>query len=126
MRPFQARDGRIIVPRQHIAKFNGDNNRSKSKVLIWLYSRLQHGYTSGLSALELSQAVGVSYSSLQSSLSKWYKWRYIDRRPVSSDSGHPHYTYAIADRGVHFVEDIIPRDKYDQYVSEIREFRQRQ
>ncbi|MFH0942540.1 MAG: hypothetical protein V1823_05940, partial [Chloroflexota bacterium] len=65
----------------------------------------------------------VPYASLLSLISKWYKWRYVDRRAVGVDGAKPHYVYGIAERGIHFVDDRIPADKYNAYIAEINAHR---
>lgn len=115
----------MSIFQSHIATFNGRHNSNISKTLIVLYSRKQRGITAGLSAKELHLATGVSYDNLRAKLTKWYNWRYLDRRAVGVDGGRPHYVYTIAERGIHFVEDRIPLDRYNDYITEIKTFRAR-
>lgn len=122
-RPFQAKDGRLIVPKRHIATFRGKHNCNTAKVCIVLYDRLKRGENSGLSAAELARYTGCNYDSLRAKLTKWHEWRYLDRHAVGSDGERPHYTYTIAQRGIRFVLHRIPRDHYNDYVKEINAFR---
>jgi len=122
-RPFIAKDGRLIIPRRHIAYFGGRNNSNVSKVCIVLYDRLKRGENSGLSVAELARHTGCNYDSLRAKMSKWYEWRYLDRRAAGSEGERPHYTYTIAQRGIRFVLHRIPRERYSDYVKEINAFR---
>ncbi|MFC2022043.1 hypothetical protein ACFLTR_02360 [Chloroflexota bacterium] len=89
--------------------------------LIVLYHRINRlAASTGLSLKELSEQSGVKYSYLESRLAKWVKWEYIIRKVKQGDN-RPVYCYSIASRGIHFVEDRIPRDRLQDYIAEIRE-----
>lgn len=124
MRLFKSRDGRYIEPRQHIAYFKGDNNRSKSKVLLFLHYQLGKGLQGLFTAKELHNETGVPYAYLASRLKFWYNIRYLNRKPVDTGQGRPVFAYSIDERGIHFVEDRIPIDKRNEYVEEINSWRQ--
>lgn len=119
--PFVASDGRLIIPKRHIATFQGKHNKNKAKVLIFLYYVRFHGFNKSYGAQELSIFTGCPYQSVLNSLGKWYKWRYLDRRAVGADGMRPHYAYTIGERGVHFIKNRIPPDKFNQYVKELND-----
>lgn len=115
MRPFYSKDGRLIVPLEHEAKFVGKRNSCKGKVLIILY----HFKDKYLTARQIHEYTGVSYEYLETRLSFWYNIRYINRKPLSRAKGQPVWTYQIAERGKHFVDFRMPQDSHNTYVSEI-------
>lgn len=121
---FQNRAGKLIISKPHIATFNGVHNASKTKVFIVLY-HLKHklGLNIGLNVLDLHLQSGVNYDYLRTKLGKWHEWGFLSRKPVDSGKGRAVYTYMIAKRGEHFIEDIVPRDLLNQYVAEIKTFR---
>ena len=118
MEPFNSKDGRLIKPHDHLADFTGDNNRSKSKVLIWLL----HNKGKYRTARQLAEDTGCAYAYLKGRLSFWYNIRYINRHAVLPARGRPHWAYCIAERGAHFVNDRIPANKYDEYIKEVKEW----
>lgn len=121
---FMNKDGKVIISKSHIATFNGVHNASKAKVFIVLYHlKYKLGLNTGLNVLDLYLQSGVNYDYLRSKLGKWYEWGFLSRRPVDSGKGRAVYTYMIAKRGEHFIEDIVPRDILNQYVAEIKAFR---
>ncbi len=122
-RPFMADDGRLIIPRRHVATFRGKHNCNTAKVCIVLYDRVKRGENSGLSVGELAKYTGCNYDSLRAKMSKWYEWRYLDRRAVGNNGERPHYNYTIAQRGINFVQYRIPAKRYKDYVAEINAFR---
>jgi len=121
IQPFYASDGRLITPKRHIATFRGKHNVNKSKVLIYLFSRLYQGFNDALSAQELIRFTGCPHKSVLNKLTFWYNIRYLNRRAVGVDGGRPHYTYTLAERGIHFVRNRIPPDKFNQYVKELND-----
>jgi len=118
MEPFESKDGRLIIPEEHIVDFTGRNNSSKGKVLIYL-AHIKGKY---LTALQLHQATGVSYDYLRQRLSFWYNIRYINRKVIAPAKGRPKWTYCIAERGLNFVDVRLPDDKRNQYIKEINDF----
>lgn len=116
MRPFNSTDGRMIVPVEHVAKFNGKNNASKSKVLIFLEKNFERYF----STKDISLWTGVNYEYLTQRLSFWWKIRYVNRKAKGGDKGRPIWVYQIAERGRLFVDNRIPRDLYREYVEEMR------
>lgn len=119
MRPFYTKDGRLIVPVDHMADFTGNNNSSKSKVLIYLLHRKGQYRT----ARQIHEETGANYDYLRARLSFWFNIRYINRRVVTHAKGRPMWAYCIAERGEHFVNDRIPTEKRDHYISEINLWR---
>jgi DNA-binding HxlR family transcriptional regulator len=117
---FQDRQGKWHESKPHIATFRGIHNKAKSKVLIYLFSRYEHGLSAGLSAKELHNRTGVLLTTLRTHLLQWSKQKYVNRRAV--EGSRPHYTYTIAERGARFVSIRIPPDKYNEYVKEINEY----
>lgn len=98
----------------HIAYFGGNNNSIKSKTLLLLHHyKNQLNNNTGLTLMELHKLTGCNYESLKASMSKWVRWHYILRH-----NGQP-YRYIIAARGIRFVEQRIPLDIFNRYVSEI-------
>lgn len=118
MEPFETKDGRLIIPKEHEVVFVGKNNSCKSKVLIYLH----HKKGSYLSARQLHRVTGVSYDYLKQRLSFWFNIRYLNRKASKPAKGSPHWEYCIAERGEHFVTTRIPIDKRSQYVAEINAF----
>ncbi len=124
MNIFKVKDGRTIVARVHIASFSGRHNMCKSKTLIALYKhKFEMQQSSGLSLRELARSSGVSYMFLKSRLGIWTRWKYIIRK-VRDDGNRPVYCYTISERGINFYENVIPPDKREQYIAEIKESRQ--
>lgn len=121
MLPFLSKDGRTIVPRDHVANFTGRNNSSKSKVLIFLLYKRGSYFT----ARQLSDETGVDYDYLKGRLSFWYNIRYLNRKAVSPASGRPWWAYCLDERGRLFVNDRIPAEKRDEYTREINQWRQK-
>lgn len=119
MKPFKSKDGRTIQPYDHLADFTGDNNRCKGKVLIWLL----HNKGKYRTARQLHNDTGVKYSTLVQRLSVWYRIRYVNRKAILPVKGRPFWTYCIAERGAHFVNDRIPPGKWDELVTEINQWR---
>ena len=122
MRPFKSTDGRLIYPQTHLAKFNGKRNSCKSKTLLVLYNN-DGKY---LTARQLHKLTGVSLEYLEVRLTFWYNIRYLNRKPTSPAHGRPVWSYQIAERGKHFVEDRIPPDKRMTYLLEIKTWQQEQ
>lgn len=115
MKPFRSKDGRQIIPVDHIAKFNGKRNSCKGKTLIILY----HFEDKHLTARQIHEYTGVSYEYLEARLSFWYNIRYVNRKPTSPAKGRPVWTYCIAERGKKFVDFRMPPASHDAYVREI-------
>ena len=120
MRPFYSKDGRLIVPVDHYADFTGKNNSSKSKILLWLQFKKGAHYT----ARQLHNDTGVSYDYLRQRLSFWFNVRYLNRRVVTPRRGRPCWAYCIAERGEHFINNRIPQEKRNEYISDINLWRQ--
>lgn len=100
--------------------FKGVHNASKSKALIVLYHRKHKlGLAAGLNLQELHLQSGVNYDYLRARLTFWHRWGYVSRRPVAA-KGRPVYEYTIAQKGVRFIESVIPRDKLVQFIAEIK------
>jgi predicted ArsR family transcriptional regulator len=119
MRPFYSKDGRLIVPHDHTAYFGGRNNRSKGMVLIWLL----HHKGQFRTARQLADETGVNYDYLRARLSFWFNIRYVNRKVVLPRRGRPVWSYCIAERGEHFVENRIPVEKRNEYISDINLWR---
>lgn len=118
---FTSKEGKLIVSRPHKATFHGIHNATKSKVLIVLYwLKNTVGDNTGMSAIELSEKAGVNYNYLKTRIGKWHDWKYVSRRAVGQSKGRPIYRYTIAQRGEHFIEDIVPRDILARYIDEIK------
>jgi len=120
MRPFNSKDGRLIIPSSHTADFTGKNNSAKSKVLIWL-SHIKGKYRT---ARQLHDETGVNYDYLRSRLSFWYNIRYVNRKAILPRKGRPVWAYEIAERGEHFVDNRLPVEKRNEYVSDINLWRE--
>jgi len=120
LRSIHTSEGKLVTARPHEATFNGRHNCCKSKTLVVLYHRKQKiSETTGLTLRELSLASGVSYAYLKSRLAKWVEWKYLVRK-MTDGINRPVYSYLIGERGEHFVEDRIPRERLVEYVAEIR------
>ena len=122
MLPFISKDGRTIIPVDHTADFTGKNNSVKGKVLIWLLYKRGSYFT----ARQLSEETGVDFNYLKCQLSFWYLIRYVDRKVVEPSRGRPWWTYKIAERGVHFVNDRIPEEKRIEFINDINLWRNNQ
>ena len=117
---------RVRIIKEHYASFRGLNNRSKAKTLITLFLLEREHWISGLIAKDLARASGVSYDYLVARLSKWRKWGYLKRRAVDVGKGRPQFKYSLAKRGEHFILDIIPRAKLQEYREEVNRYRAEQ
>lgn len=114
------KDGEVVVATPHEATFKGKHNACKAKTLIVLYHRKNKlNHKTGLSITELTDATGVSYNYLGSRLAYWHRWGYILRH-IKQGNTRPVYSYSIALRGSHFVEDRIPPDRRRDYIIDIR------
>jgi hypothetical protein len=124
LKPVHTRDGRTVIARPHEATFNGLHNSAKARTLIVLY-HLKHKLsdTRGLTLKQLAITSGVSYSTLKSSLGDWYMWKYVKRRVIEGTT-RPMFSYVIGQRGEHFVENRIPRNRLQDYITEISAYRQ--
>jgi hypothetical protein len=118
MKPFKSTDGRMIYPRTHLARFEGKRNSCKSKTLLVLYNEPEKYLT----AKQLHQLTGVSLAYLEVRLTFWYNIRYVNRKPTAPAHGRPVWGYLIAERGRHFVDDRIPREKRMTYLIEIKQW----
>lgn len=119
MRPFNSKDGRTIVPFNHYIDFTGKNNNSKGKVLIWLL----HIKGKHRTARQLHDETGVNYNYLRARLSFWYNIRYLNRHAILPSKGRPVWAYSIAERGEHFVNDMMPIEKRNDFTTEINFWR---
>lgn len=124
LKPVHTRDGRTVIARPHEATFNGKHNSAKARTLIVLY-HLKHKLsdTRGLTLKQLAITSGVSYSTLKSSLGDWCMWKYVKRRVIEGTT-RPMFSYVIGQRGEHFVENRIPRNRLQDYITEISAYRQ--
>ena len=122
-RLIHTKDGKLVIARPHEATFNGCHNACKSKALITLYHwKKKLRATTGLSLKELAESSGVTYNYLGSRVAKWVEWGYLNRK-VKMGGNRPVYCYYIAERGIQFVEYRIPRERLQDYIDEIREYR---
>ena len=122
---FANSQGELYSTRFHDANFGEKHNASKAKCLLILYHhkhKLGHKY--GLSVAELSQASGVSYSYVKARVRFWLQWGYIHRK-VKLSGVRPTFTYTIAKRGTHLLEDILPEFWLQYYVAQIKAYRAR-
>ena len=121
---FTTRTGKHIETRPHFAALDDKHNASKSKVFIVLYHRKYKAHNNtGLGVGDLHKQSGVNYDYIKSRVTKWCGWKYLDRRTRDTDAGRPLYVYTLAERGRHFIEDILPREWLKRYISEIKTFR---
>lgn len=105
-----------------VATFRGVHNASKSKIFIVLYHRLLiQGLSDGLGVKSLSLLSGVGYVYISSRVARWAKHGYISRRiGLDESSGRPVFVYVLLKKGIRYVEEIIPRDRLSEYISEIK------
>jgi len=121
---FTTKTGKHVETKPHFATFNEKHNVSKCKVLITLYHRkYKLKVNTGLGVSELHKQSGVNYDYIKSRVTKWVEWRYLERSVKDNRVGRPLYVYRLADRGRHFIEDIVPRDWLERYIAEIQEFK---
>jgi hypothetical protein len=123
--PQICKGGKVVLARIHRANFKGKANSSKCKVLIVLY---QYHYTkhhnNGLTLGQLHLQSGVSTEYLKTHLHKWTKWKYLNRKPVVNEmTGHLCFSYEIAARGAHMLEDIAPREKLVEWEQQLLAWR---
>lgn len=122
---FTTKTGKLVITARHYASFDNHHNASKSKVFIVLYHRkFTLRDNTGLSARQLADHTGVSYNYVRSRIIKWTAWGYVKRSTEIVDN-RPLLVYTIADRGKHFIEDILPQDALDAYLLAIRQERQK-
>lgn len=100
-----------------IATFNGVHNASKSKILLVLAGAKANGER-GLTLRKLAARTDVPYSSINSSVGKWIRWKYITRVP-SMEGSRPVFLYKIAARGERFIIERIPPDIRAVYEKEL-------
>ena len=101
----------FVIRYEGVATFNGKHNRSKAKVLVFLYDRLENtGQGFGLSVNELSKLLDIPKGSLKSLCTRWHSWHYLKRRVKIDSTGELVYCYALAERGKWFVTVRIPKD----------------
>jgi len=119
--PVKCKDGETRLATIHKANFKGKHNASKCKILIVLYSRrFNHHDKTGLTLEQLHVVSGVSLEYLRSRITKWFSWKYIAREPVVSPlTGRMCFSYTIAERGIHMLEDRAPRNKLEEWETEI-------
>ncbi len=123
-RTFVTKAGKHVETRPHFATFNEKHNASKAKVLITLYHRLlKLKLTNGLGVSELHWQSGVNYDYIKSRITKWCEWGYLKRKTQENNTGRPIYVYSLDERGRHFIEDILPREWLQRYISEIQDFK---
>lgn len=122
-RRYVSSKGQEFETRPHFATFNAKHNASKVKALIVLYHRaFTLRQTSGLTLGDLHRQSGVDYFYLKTRLAKWVGWKYLQKHIVCKN-GKPCYSYNIAERGKHFIEDIVPAEWLKAYIAEIRTFK---
>ena len=123
-RTFITKAGRHVETRPHFATFNDKHNASKCKVLIVLYHRkYKLNDDTGLGVGELHRQSGVGYDYIKSRVTKWVDWQYLKRKVQERGTGRPVYVYSLDERGRHFIEDILPREWLQRYISEIQDFK---
>jgi len=126
LKPFISNDGRLIVPRNHYATFNGLHNIKKTTAFIVLYHHKNVlGQITGLTAKEIVNLCGVKYISLLSRIRLWAKWGYVSRKKDENSKGRIVYRYRIEKRGEYFIEHRVPNDILKRLVQEIKEFQKR-
>ncbi len=99
----------------HYATFNGKHNATKSRCFIVLY--LNGGY---LRPREVRQLVGMN----RVFLDRWHRMNYLVRR-MGHGRGTAHFVYALSLRGRRFVTERIPPEKYEEYLTEIKEHQEK-
>ena len=121
---FTTRQGKHVETRPHFAAFDDKHNSSKSRVIIVLYHRKYKAQNNtGLGVGDLHKQSGVNYDYIKSRVTKWVDWGYLERSVKDNKIGRPLYVYTLAERGRHFIEDIIPKDWLKRYISEIKAFK---
>ena len=119
MEYFRSKDGREIEPRDHIACFLGKNNSSKGRVLIWL----MHLGGKFRTARQIADETGVNYEYIKARLMFWFRIKYVNRKLLIPSVGRPVWSYCIAERGRHFVDEHLPADKFSEYINDINLWR---
>jgi hypothetical protein len=121
-RKIKTRAGVWVTAHEHVANFWGNHNSAKSRCLLILYHRkFTLKSNSGISVRELSTLSGVSYRYLRNRLNKWTSWLYVLRKASKTGKRNSlYYKYTIDERGIHFVEDRIPKQRLQEYVAVIR------
>jgi hypothetical protein len=59
---------------------------------------------------------------LKSRLKFWYRIHYLRRSAIDPGEGRSLFVYRIDERGIRFVDERIPPDRYSDYVGEINEW----
>jgi hypothetical protein len=112
--------------RVHEATFKPPHNWLKSKTLIVLFDRaVLKQDSSGLTVRELAEQSGCNPKSLQSRIAYWVKWKYVARRPSVDNNGRLVWVYAIATRGIEFVQIRLPDCVRNEMIAEIKTTRKR-
>jgi len=94
-----------------MATFPYPHNWSKSRVLIILYSASKGWKKQAFNAVELATLTGLTLASSYSLCTR------LQRYDLVIQSGHsPDCRYRISDRGVVYVDDVIPTWVSDELV----------
>lgn len=125
MKPFNSKlfinkDGKAFTTKPHYAHFNDTFNATRVRCFMVLYDRLYYKHESeGLSTSQLHQLSGGNYDYIKRKLAKWCEWGFLKRK-IALVNNRPCYKYSIAERGRHFIEDIVPPLWLHRYAAMIR------
>ena len=100
-----------------VATFQGKRNRSKVRVFILLFNN-QDRY---LSAVEISEASGISYDYCRNRLRYWVKWGYLKSYLQKTKLDHAR-KYAISKKGLRYLEKV-PAQIAAQILGELQDYR---
>ncbi len=95
--------------------WRGQYNKSKIKILLYLNS---NDSRNPMTAAQIFATVGVPYSSIVSSLSRFYDWEYVGRQRNSWGI----YRYWIRPKGRRFLKNAPWHLNMNSIISEIVEF----
>lgn len=104
---FTDRQGKRHQAKPHIAYFDGENNRTRVRVLVYLKEYLPEGKMwAGIKQIWL--ATGTNYNYIKSRCCLWWKWRFIKRKTAIPEGGRPIFVYSIDQRGLKFLVERVP------------------
>lgn len=110
--------GSVALRIRKPASFKGCHNENRALVLLVLdgYYSQHHGHGKGLSVRELSLATGRPLDSLQATIGRWAKWKFISRHRARDSYGRRIvYHYRILKRGRKWLQrhlSVMPLERY--------------
>jgi len=122
-RHFTNKKGKPFRTKPHFAKFNTIHNATRTRVYMVLYwRRFKLKLNTGLTLGQLVDESGAKYKYVKTRIARWCAWGFLQRR-FTVKNGHAVFSYSIAERGVHFIRDVVPKEWLEKYAQMIRDTR---